>query len=68
MCVVREVERGRFGHDSPCAYVHACMVMEVGARLTVCVCACMVRVSERGRLHEGNSPCLYIRHVGMHVC
>ena len=47
MCMVREVERGRFGHDSPCAYVHVwegvhgCLRGEGGWGTTHCLRTCM---------------------------
>ena len=46
-CVVREVERGRFGHDSLCAYVHVwegvcvCLHGEGGWGTTHCLRTCM---------------------------
>ena len=80
--MVREVERGRFRHDSPCAYahvwegVHACLCGDgreiAWGQLTVCVhqaCghACTLRNVERERLHRHNSLCVYLRAC-VHAC
>ena len=45
--MVREVERGRFGHNLPCVYVHvwegvcACLCGDGGWGMTHCLCTCM---------------------------